>query len=280
MFINDKCQKIKIILSDGSVLETSEMIEGIEYIIGDNKTQYQSGPFDYVMVRGYQSDADKEVIKKVVDVELDLLKKLREVCEKNNLKLYMIYGTLLGAVRHGGVIPGDDDIDVALLREDYDKLLQLTAEFNGKYFLQTIDTDEAFFGGYIKLRNIETTAIHEQNRWTKCVEGIGIDIFPIDNGYRNFLKEKAKLRKVCFYQRILYAWVYGEARNYKDMPLLIWKMYKYLGKYLGKDNIVRGLDNALRKGDTSYISKRGVYSHYTMGKKAYTFSNDNFEPGI
>ena len=144
MLINDKSQKVEIILSDGRVLESAEAIECIVNIADNNKGQYQSGPFEYIMVRGYRADADKEVIKRVVEVELDLLKKLQKVCEKHNLKLYMVYGTLLGAVRHGGVIPGDDDIDVALLREDYDKLLQLIEEFDGQYFLQTIDTDDAF----------------------------------------------------------------------------------------------------------------------------------------
>lgn len=280
MLINDKSQKVEIILSDGRVLESAEAIECIVNIADNNKGQYQSGPFEYIMVRGYRADADKEVIKRVVEVELDLLKKLQKVCEKHNLKLYMVYGTLLGAVRHGGVIPGDDDIDVALLREDYDKLLHLIEEFDGQYFLQTIDTDDAFFGGYIKLRNVKTTAVHEQNRWTKCVEGIGIDIFPIDVGFKNSFQEKVKLRKVCFYQRLLYAWVYGEARNYKDMPLLIWKMYKYLGKCLGKDRIEKGLNNALRQGDKTNIRKMGIYSQYSMGKSAYTFSSFDFKSGI
>lgn len=279
MFLNEKNQKIRIVLSDGSAWESAKSIERIEYITDDDAQSVQKGPFEYVLIKAYKADADKDIIKRVVEIELDLLRKLGAVCEEHGLRLYMIYGTLLGAVRHGGVIPGDDDIDVALLREDYDKLIQLTDEFQGKYFLQTPDNDEAFFGGYIKLRNRETTAVHEQNRWASCVEGIGIDIFPIDKGYENLLKEKIKLAKICFYQRLMYAHIYGEARNYMDMPLLIWKAYKYLGKILGKDRIVRGLDRALRSGDVLNSSKSGIYTHYTMGKRAYTFSSEYIGSG-
>lgn len=279
MLLNDKNQKLRIIFSDGSTWESAEVVERIEYISDKNGRGVQAGPFEYVLVKGYKADADRQVIKRVIEVELDLLRKLRTVCEEHGLQLFMIYGTLLGAVRHGGVIPGDDDIDVALLREDYDKLIQLTDEFQGKYFLQTMTNDEAFFGGYVKLRNLETTAVHEQNRWTSCVEGIGIDIFPIDKGYVNPVKEKIKLAEICFYQRLMYACIYGEARNYMDMPLLIWKAYKYLGKIWGKGRMVRGLDRALRSGDTSNPSKYGIYTHYTRGKRAYTFSNERFIPG-
>lgn len=280
MFLNENNQKLRIVFSDGSSWESAEDIAHIEYITDSDDRSVQMGPFEYVLIKGYKADADEKVIRRVVEIELDLLRKLKTVCEEHGLQLYMIYGTLLGAVRHGGVIPGDDDIDVALLREDYDKLLQLTDEFKGKYFLQTPDSDEAFFGGYIKLRNLETTAVHEQNRWTSCVEGIGIDIFPIDKGYADPVKEKKKLGKICFYQRLIYACIYGEARNYLDMPLLIWKAYKYLGKIWGKGRMIRGLNRALSSGDALNPSKLGIYSHYTMGKTAYTFSSEYFSSGI
>lgn len=280
MFHNDKNRKFRIVLSDGSKLESDQAIERIEYATDNNEWCVQTGPFEYVLIKGYKADADNDVIRRVREIELDLLRKLKTVCEEHDLQIYMIYGTLLGAVRHGGIIPGDDDIDVALLREDYDKLIQLTDEFKGKYFLQTPYNDEAFFGGYIKLRNLETTAVHEQNRWTSCSEGIGIDIFPIDKGYVNPVKEKMKLIKICFYQRLMYAYIYGEARNYMDMPLLIWKAYKYLSKIWGKGRMIRGLNHALNSGDILNPSKFGIYSHYTMGKSAYTFSSKCFRPGI
>ena len=90
-------------------------------------------------------DQDTELIQKVKEVQIDLLKNLVAVCDKHSLRLYPMYGTLLGVVRDGGMISGDDDIDVALPREDYDKLMKLTDEFSGKYFLQTPFNDDCFY---------------------------------------------------------------------------------------------------------------------------------------
>lgn len=86
--------------------------------------------------------------KKLWAVQLNLLKKFKEVCEKNNLKFYLTYGSLLGAIRHNGYIPWDDDIDIAMPREDYDKLKEIAAkEFEDPYFYQTQENELDFFGG-------------------------------------------------------------------------------------------------------------------------------------
>ena len=150
-------------------------------------------------------DQDHELINDVKKVQTELLAKLMNVCDRNNIKVYPIYGTLLGLVRDGGYIDGDDDIDVALMREDYDKLMALQPEFSGKYFLQTYANDNCFFGGYAKLRNTQTTAIHPQNWWADCCEGISIDIFPMDYVCSDKRREKQRLRKIRLCQRLLYA---------------------------------------------------------------------------
>lgn len=96
-------------------------------------------------------------MKKVWQVELILLKKLLEVCEKYNLKVFAEGGTLLGAIRERGFIPWDDDIDVAMLREDYDKLQDIALnEFKAPYFFQSGYTDESYVG-HIKWNKRNTT---------------------------------------------------------------------------------------------------------------------------
>ena len=81
-------------------------------------------------------------MKKVWAVELDLLKKFIELCEKYQLTYWVGFGTLLGAVRHHGFIPWDDDMDVWMPRADYERLLQLTPDVIGEpYFLQTTMND-------------------------------------------------------------------------------------------------------------------------------------------
>ena len=209
-------------------------------------------------------DQDTELIQKVKEVQIDLLKILVAICDKHNLQLYPMYGTLLGVVRDGGMIAGDDDIDVALPREDYDKLMKLTGEFSGKYFLQTPFNDDCFYGGYAKLRNKETTAIHPQNEWTEACEGISIDIFPIDATYSDPEIEERKWKKIRFLQRLLYAKSYGYFRQFKDMQLLQWKSYKYLGKLFDRNKLIEMLYQEMRKGD-SKADWHAIYCHYRNG---------------
>jgi len=207
-------------------------------------------------------DQDHEEMVKVLEVEFDLLRKLLEVCEKHGLKLFLMYGTLLGAIRSGGMIQGDDDIDVALTREDFNRLVALQDEFDGDYFLQTPANDECFFGGYLKLRNRNTTSVHPQNWWVNCCEGIGIDIFPIDSGYADQEKEERKQWKVKVLQRFLYAKAYGYFPRFHDMKLLKWKAYKYFGKLFSREWLAAKLTEALSETDGGKDAPFGIYAHY------------------
>lgn len=112
--------------------------------------------------------------------ELDLLKEAIRVIEKHNLRYFLIGGTTLGAVRHGGFIPWDDDIDIAMPRKDYDKFMKLSEEFTGKYFLQNFETDPKYPYNFAKLRNSETTFKEKQFSHIKMNHGVYIDIFPMD----------------------------------------------------------------------------------------------------
>lgn len=118
--------------------------------------------------------------KQVWAIELDLYAKLKSVCEKHNLSFFADAGTLLGAIRHNGFIPWDDDMDFVMFREDYDYLCKIAgSEFRYPYFFQS---DEEVRRGHIQIRNSETTAIigYDKERGYKHNQGIFIDIFPID----------------------------------------------------------------------------------------------------
>lgn len=120
--------------------------------------------------------------KKLLFNELHkLLDVFDQVCKRNNLKYSLFAGSLLGAVRHNGFIPWDDDIDVAMLREDYNKLLLLpSSEFEAPFFLQTPETDPGYHKAFTKLRNSNTTEIPYKDAIFNCNHGIFIDIFPLD----------------------------------------------------------------------------------------------------
>lgn len=123
-------------------------------------------------------------MKKVWAVELDLLVEFQRVCKKYQIKYIVSGGTMLGAVRHRGFIPWDDDIDLMMLRDEYEKLCKVApSEFKHPYFFQTPQTDLGYFKGFARLRNSETTAIFEYEKASKfrINQGIFIDIFPMDN---------------------------------------------------------------------------------------------------
>lgn len=122
--------------------------------------------------------------KQIWAVELDLFSKFVNVCNKYNLKYFADAGTLLGAVRHKGFIPWDDDMDFVMFRKDYDELCDVgEKEFPYPYCFQREDAGFGSIRGHIQIRNSCTTGIllTDIEKKSKVNQGIFIDIFPIDN---------------------------------------------------------------------------------------------------
>lgn len=125
-------------------------------------------------------------MKKIWAVELDLLSELMRVCREHSLTFFADGGTLLGAVRHGGMIPWDDDIDLTMMRKDFEKLCKIApTAFKKPYFFQTEETDPGSRRGHAQLRNCMTTGIltseYQRHVFRKPFnQGIFIDIFPLD----------------------------------------------------------------------------------------------------
>lgn len=113
---------------------------------------------------------------------LDLLEVFKKFCNQHGLQFYAQGGTMLGAVRHKGFIPWDDDIDLAMMREDYNQLLKLieTEKLPEPYAFLTPLTDAEYGKGFIRLCNTQTTAISINNSIYDYNHGIFIDIFPLD----------------------------------------------------------------------------------------------------
>lgn len=143
--------------------------------------------------------------------QLVLLKDFIRVCEKHHLRYYLFGGTLLGAVRHGGFIPWDDDIDVAMPRPDFDQLMKLKAEFFPPFFLQNYHTDPSYTYTFAKLRDSSTTFIEAVFAMHNFNHGIYIDIFPLDGATRRPNARKTRSLK----------------------PVLMWVLwwFTYLGHY-------------------------------------------------
>jgi lipopolysaccharide cholinephosphotransferase len=121
-------------------------------------------------------------MKRIWAVLLDMYMSFAEVCDKYNLKYFAFGGSVLGAVRHGGFIPWDDDIDVGLFRKDYEFFLKVAEkELPEPLFLQTPYTDDGYYGSGAKIRNSSTAAVDNVIKHNRFNQGLFIDVFPIDD---------------------------------------------------------------------------------------------------
>lgn len=139
----------------------------------------------------FQPEAKELIVsastKRLWAVLLDLYVEFARVCKKNGLRFYADSGTMIGALRHNGFIPWDDDIDLLMPRSDYEKLCQIAAnEFAAPYFWQTNQSDPGTCRGHAQFRNSLTTGILKSEMVDgkptySFNQGVFIDVFPLDN---------------------------------------------------------------------------------------------------
>ena len=145
---------------------------------------------------------DDETLKHIHDVELMILKDLISFCEDNDLTYFMYAGSLLGTIRHGGFIPWDDDLDVVMLRDDFEKFKKLYSS-NEKYELLTIESEEDYCYLFAKL-SLKNTRFEE--KWASNLDftiGFNIDIFVLDDVSNNKFKRFFQIKKAFLYNRLL-----------------------------------------------------------------------------
>lgn len=124
---------------------------------------------------------EQEVLKKVRQVQLEIAKEIRRVCEENEISCFLAHGTFLGAVRHGGFIPWDDDMDMGMLRCDYEKFCRIAPEkLKPEFCLQTWYTEPNYGLPFGKVMKRGT--VYLENKKTSRLQnnGIYVDIFPYD----------------------------------------------------------------------------------------------------
>ena len=123
----------------------------------------------------------EQELRKVQKLQLKILKEVKRVCKKYEIIYFLDAGTLLGAIRHGGFIPWDDDLDIAMKRSEYERFIQVAQrELGTEYFLQTQDTDEHYGLPFAKVRLLGTEFLENKSRKSKAHKEIFIDIFPYD----------------------------------------------------------------------------------------------------
>ena len=201
--------------------------------------------------------------KEIWAVELDMLYELDRVCKKLNVQYFLDGGTLLGAVRDGHFIPWDDDIDVCMLREDYDRFLrEAPGEFEYPHFLQCAYTDPGYFREHAQLRNSKTTAILPNELGIAAFnQGIFLDIFVLDALFPEKIAEQYAAREALREEDRIRSDKPGRARNLRGVAEQI--LYRqYQKKYGRPDQLYARIEEVFRSGgDSEYVDYLMLNKH-------------------
>jgi len=139
----------------------------------------------------------QDELDKVHAAEVCILKEIERICEKHQINYFACYGTLLGTIRHQGFIPWDDDLDIAMLRDDYVRFMEIAPnELDERFFLQTQETDDGYHLPFAKVRMNDTLFLEPDVKTRKMHHGLYVDIFPFDNICDDIEKRKTILRNV------------------------------------------------------------------------------------
>jgi lipopolysaccharide cholinephosphotransferase len=195
---------------------------------------------------------DKKILKKLQDTELEILCDIDRVCRENNIKYFLMFGTLLGAVRHKGFIPWDDDIDIGMEREDYEKFLKIAPKkLKSKFSIDNININKNYYLPYLKVKNNNTIFLEKNAVNYNGNNGMWVDIFPFDNYKTNkkgFLF-KLKFKFISFFHGIM--------------------IYRTLNLYFGKPSIFiflgsKFLTNKMCLWFIEILSKRSNKGNYIL----------------
>lgn len=183
---------------------------------------------------------DLEEIKKIL---LEILNHFKTFCEENDIKYFLSNGTLLGAVKYGGFIPWDDDIDVLMPREDYDRFLKIYRDIE-KYKLFSSCRVSGYLFSFVKLCKVDT--VKEENNIDSGVRlGLGIDVFPLDCCSGHIFKN---IKRMKLYQ---IGCILSKFQEYGKRPFhkkLIIKYCRYKGYEFFEKNLISFVEKERRLG--------------------------------
>lgn len=173
-------------------------------------------------------ELDRITLRRLQLTELELLEEVHRICMKCGIHYNIIAGTLLGAVRHGGFIPWDDDADVALLRPEYERFRKAcrTELDQSRFYFQDQRNTPGYRWGYGKLRRKDTLFLREYQQHMPYQQGVFIDVFPLDYVPENYNLRRIHNLKCFFYRKFFWA----EAGRKADPNPVMRLLYRMMAK--------------------------------------------------
>lgn len=185
-----------------------------------------------------------EEFRRMQLIQIPLIQEVDRVCRKHDIKYTISCGTLLGAVRHKGYIPWDDDADITMLREDFEKFRKVANEMDPEIaFYQDHYNDPDYLWEYPKVRRVGTKFVRVGQEHINCQTGVAIDIFPLDDVPKSVIGQIFQDMDLCLLRKILYARVGKLNRKgikklwYEFLSLIpVDYVYKRVEKYASKSS--------------------------------------------
>ncbi len=185
--------------------------------------------------------------KDIEQIEIDILKKIDKICKENNLSYSITAGTAIGAIRHKGFIPWDDDIDIIMLRKDYNKLKEiLTANEYADIKYISCETQDDYYNLFAKVVDLRTEAKEIGIRPIKDY-GIFIDIFPIDNLPNDEKERKRYINKLNLLRKIHLIKLYEKQISKSKKNLIIKNIIAFLLKPINLRKLVIKFNKLMQK---------------------------------
>lgn len=203
---------------------------------------------------------------------LEIMLEINRICIEKNILYFIDGGTCLGAIRHKGFIPWDDDADIAMLRDDYDRFVNLCKNeniLNKEYEIQCYETDNHYSDGFIRIRKRNTLCVvnYHKERGYKNL-GVFVDVFPLDYSYTNdrkkLIKRKKKIDSItkCLVNKLS-----------KTRTTFLSKLNYLRLKFISTNKLLKKrqmLEKKYSKKDKNYIVH--TYSSYPISRAVFPYS--------
>lgn len=211
---------------------------------------------------------EKKYRDKLIKNELMIMDEIDRICKEDNLEYFLTAGSLLGAIRHGGIIPWDDDIDIAMPRKDFEKFINESyKKMDNIFYLDFFNTNRKYYMLFAKVR-IKGTAFKEKNIDKDCNSGIWIDVFPLDDisscDVNKAAKTKRKLKRMNLILLNKYAFNIKKYNRLKD------KMIYIISNLIPNRPIINRINRLSKKNNNKKMDCFINYgSNYSVNKQIH-----------